>query len=138
MTAAARQPRRVGSRRRRGFYAITSILLVLAVGTVGFHSIEGLSYVDAFYFESMLATGQGPPIQLATDPGKVFASIMGFISVGAVATTLVLTLGPALLDLWREGLEAAEREVLVIEHEFGEKKARGGRAEPRKTLSQSA
>ncbi len=112
------RPQNLRSRRRRAFYAISSIVLVLAVGTVGFHAIDGLSYVDSFYFESMMAAGQGPPFLLASDAGKIFASIMGFVSIGAVATTLVFTLGPALLDLWREGLERVEGEARVIEKEF--------------------
>jgi hypothetical protein len=55
---------------------------------------------------------------LVTDTGKIFASIMGFVSVGAVATTLVFTLGPALLTLWREGLERVEGEARLIEKEI--------------------
>ena len=106
------------NRGRRAFYAISSIVLVLALGTLGFHAIEGVSYVDSFYFESMMAAGQGPPFTLVTDTGKIFASIMGFVSVGAVATTLVFTLGPAFLTLWREGLEHMEGEARAIEKEL--------------------
>ena len=73
----------------------------------------------------MLATGQGPPFSLTTDGAKLFASAMAFLSVGTVITTLVLNLGPIFGRLWREGLEAAEREVHRWEEEIdGERTGR--------------
>ncbi|MGP8078118.1 MAG: hypothetical protein ACLQD8_03815 [Thermoplasmata archaeon] len=91
--------------------------VVLAIGTIGFHAVAGTDLVDSFYFESMLATGQGPPSALTTDAAKLFASGMAFLSVGTVVTTLVLNLGPILARLWREGVELAEREVRKLEGE---------------------
>jgi len=89
---------------------------------LGFHEIEGMSWVNAIYFESMLATGQGPPIQLNTDSGKIFASVMGFVSVGTVFTTLVVTLVPIISQLWREGWDRVEKDAKVFEREMaGEK-----------------
>ena len=110
------------SRRRRLFITVSGIALVIVVGTVGFHLIEGMGWVDAFYFENMLATGQGPPIQLTTDTGKVFASAMAFISFGSVLTGLVVTFVPIISQLWREGLERAEREVKELERDISGKK----------------
>jgi hypothetical protein len=107
---------------RRALLAIGSIVIVLIVGIVGFHYIEGMDYVNALYFESMLATGQGPPLQLNTDAGKVFASVMAFVSVGSVITSLVFTLGPILNTVLREGLERTESEVRKIEKEIEPKK----------------
>ncbi len=106
---------------RRAVYAIIGIILVLILGSFGFHLIEGMNYVDSFYFESMLATGQGPPLPLVTDAGKIFASIMGFVSVGSVVTTLVFTLGPIVSNLWREGLELVETEARVLEKDLTHK-----------------
>ncbi len=54
----------------------------MVIGRVGFHPIEGMNHVNAVYFESMLATGQGPPLLLDIDAGKIFASIMAFVTVG--------------------------------------------------------
>jgi hypothetical protein len=107
---------------RRVFYAISGIVVVMIVGAVGFHLIEGMNYVNAVYFESMLATGQGPPLELNTDAGKIFASVMAFVSVSSVITTLVFTLGPILAMIWREGLERAEEEVKKIGGEIEGKK----------------
>ena len=103
---------------RRAVYGIIGIVLVLIVGTLGLRSIEGVSYVNAFYFESMLASGQGPPFALNTDAGKIFVSIMGFVSVGAVLTTLVFTLTPIAAQIWREGLEHVEMEARRVESDL--------------------
>ena len=85
------------------------------VGTVGFHLVAGLSPIDSFYFESMLATGQGPPFTLTTDGAKVFASVMAFISVGSVVSTLLFAVGPIVRRFWREEAERIEAEARVIE-----------------------
>ena len=89
--------------------------MVLAIGTVGFHWVAGTGPVESFYFESMLATGQGPPLFLTSESAQLFASGMAFLSVGTVVTTLVLNIGPMLARYWREGVELAEREIRKLE-----------------------
>ncbi|MDA4116751.1 MAG: hypothetical protein OK455_00205 [Thaumarchaeota archaeon] len=116
------QSQPTSSRKRRVFYALSGIIAVMVGGTIGFHQIEGMDWVNAVYFESMLATGQGPPIQLATDWGKIFASIMAFVSVGSVITALVVTLIPIISQLWREGLERVEKDARVLGEEIEGKK----------------
>jgi len=85
------------------------------VGTIGFESVAGLSAVNAFYFESMLATGQGPPITLTTDNAKIFASIMAFISVGSVVSTLLFAVGPVVRRIWHEEVERLEEGARALE-----------------------
>jgi hypothetical protein len=106
------------SRKRRLFYAISGIVLVMVIGILGFHEIEGMDWVNAIYFESMLATGQGPPLALTTDSGKVFASVMGFVSVGTVFTSLVVTLVPIISQIWRESLERVEKDAKALEKDL--------------------
>ena len=102
---------------RRAIYALSAVAIAEIVGTIGFHVIEGAGWIDSFYFESMLATGQGPPFPLTTDTGKVFASIMGFVSVGSVLSAVFFAVGPILIRLWHEGVEVAEREGRRFEQE---------------------
>jgi hypothetical protein len=110
-------------------YSLTLIVLVLVVGVVGFHQVEGMRWVDAVYFESMLAAGQGPPITLTTDWGKIFASVMGFVSVGTVLVTLVVNLGPIMSQIWRESLEQLEADARRLEQDVsGRKKKEDARA----------
>ena len=44
----------------RSIYCLALAVTVLGMGTLGMHWLEGFSYIDAFYFTSMIATGQGP------------------------------------------------------------------------------
>lgn len=126
MDSLPKQPSPATSRTRRLFYAFSAIVFVMVIGTIGFHQIEGMNWVNAVYFESMLATGQGPPIQLTTDSGKIFASVMGFVSVGAVFTTLVVTLVPIISQLWREGWDRVEKDAKAFEREITQKKEKTG------------
>jgi len=99
---------------RRAVYAVLAVATAEIVGTVGFHFIESANWVDAFYFESMLATGQGPPFTLYTDAGKIFASIMGFVSVGSVLSAVIFVVGPIALRLWHESIQLVEREARTL------------------------
>jgi hypothetical protein len=99
-------------------YAIFGIGVVLAVGTAGFHLVAGLSPVDSFYYESMLATGQGPPTTLPNDGSKIFTSIMAFVSVGSVVSTLLFAVGPVLRRFWREEVDHIEAGARSIEREI--------------------
>jgi hypothetical protein len=109
-------------RARRALYSLSAVVIVLAIGTIGFHEIEGVSYVDGFYFESMMAAGQGPPFPLTSDAGKIFASIMGFASVITVIGSLALNLLPTLARLWTEGLNLVEKETKTLEKDLSRKK----------------
>ncbi len=124
MYPVAVQPPSSQSRKKRLFYAVSLIATVMVVGSVGFHQIEGMDWVNAVYFESMLATGQGPPIQLATDSGKIFASVMAFVSVGSVITALVVTLIPIISQLWREGWDVVEKDAKALERDIEKDLAR--------------
>jgi len=108
--------------RRRALYSVILIVVVLAVGTLGMHLLEGWAYIDSFYFTSMLVTAEGPPNAPATDIGKIFASFMAFVGVGSVVTALVFILGPALATIWREGLGEVEKEIRAAERRIERKK----------------
>ena len=100
----------------RAAYSLALIAAVEAAGTVAMHAIEGWSYLDSFYFTSFIATGQGPPgnLQPITSLGKVFSSLLAFVSVGTVITALLFLFGPFLgrvLKAGEETLEEVGREV---------------------------
>lgn len=106
------------NRTRRALIAITAVLAAEVVGTVGFHVIEGAGWINAFYFESMLATGQGPPFTLVTNTGKIFASIMAFVSVGSTLSAVIFAVGPLLSRVWRELVEDVEVRTKVVEQDI--------------------
>ncbi len=90
---------------KRGIYSCVLVASMLALGTVGFHRLEGLSYIDAFYLASMIATAQGPSQAPASPAGKIFASLMAFLSIGTVVASVGFLLGPFLGELWKIGHE---------------------------------
>jgi hypothetical protein len=96
--------------KRKTLYSIAVVALVLAVGTEGMHVLEGWSYVDSFYFISLIATTQGPGSIPRTDAGKIFASLMAFVSVGAVLSALAFVFGPLFGTLLKVGIDYVERE----------------------------
>ena len=94
----------------RGIYSFVLVTGILAIGTVGFHLIEGYSYLDAFFLTSMIATAQGPSQTPTTLAGKIFASLMAFISVGTVVAAVGFLFGPFFGQLWRIGHDRWEKE----------------------------
>jgi hypothetical protein len=55
--------------------AASLILISLVVGIIGYRTLEGMSYTDAFLNAAMIMGGMGPVQTLVTQAGKVFAGI---------------------------------------------------------------
>ena len=106
-----KHPHRYHSPWRRGIYSFVFVASVVAVGTIGMHVIERMSYLDAFYFMSMIATAQGPMTTPVTAAGKLFTSLMAFISVGSVVASLGFFFGPFFGQLWHLGVKRLEEEL---------------------------
>jgi hypothetical protein len=52
----------------------------LALGMLGYHQLEGLSWIDSLLNASMLLGGMGPVAPLQTTAGKIFASVYALYS----------------------------------------------------------
>lgn len=91
-------------------FSILVLAAVMVIGTVGMVSFERWTYVDAFYFMSLIATTQGPARSPETDAGKIFASAMAFVSVGAVISSIAFVFGPLFGTLLKEGIDYLEME----------------------------
>ena len=96
---------------KRGMFSLLLVTAIMIIGVMGVHGIEKMSWVDAFYFMSMIATAQGPMVTPATAAGKIFVSFMAFISVGAVVAALGFLFGPFLGKLWHIGVKHLEQEL---------------------------
>ena len=96
---------------RRGVYSLLFVTAIVTMGTFGMHYIEGLSYLDAFYFISMIATAQGPAATPTTAAGKLFTAFMAYISIGSVVAALGFFFGPFFGQLWHLGVKWFEEET---------------------------
>ena len=102
----------------RGLYTLALVSALLFLGTLSFHALEGFSYIDAFYFASMIATGQGPAPSISpqTSSGKIFTCIYAFIAVGSMVASLSYLFGPFFGKLWKMGVLKVEEEIQTIKH----------------------
>ncbi len=75
-------PRHLFIRRllRHGGGALMALALSLAAGTMGYHVLGHLAWVDAFENASMILGGMGPVDPIATTSGKIFASLYALYS----------------------------------------------------------
>lgn len=78
--------------RKRLILAHAAIFFVVAGGTVAFHFLEGLSWLDAVYFTTTTVTtvGYGDYVP-STAAGRAFTSIFIMVGVGTVLYALSIT-----------------------------------------------
>ena len=76
--------------------ALVVIGVALGIGVVGYHTLEGLPWIDALLNASMILGGMGPVDHINTDPGKVFASVYALASGLVLVGVAGLLLTPVL------------------------------------------
>lgn len=60
------------------------------IGTVGYHLLGGISWIDSFHMACMILTGMGPVVEMKTSAAKLFSSFyalysgVAFLSITAV------------------------------------------------------
>jgi hypothetical protein len=73
---------------------ISTLAVILAIGTIAYHNLEGWSYVDSFYFTGVTMTTIGyGDLTPTTDISKIFTVFFAFagVSVSLFALTLIAT-----------------------------------------------
>jgi hypothetical protein len=87
-------PRHLFILRILGYLTLATALVVaaLGIGVIGYHSLGGLSWIDALVNASMILGGMGPVDPIKTDAGKYFASFYalfsGLLFIGAASIVL--------------------------------------------------
>ena len=81
---------------RSGMVSAAFIVFSLAIGMIGYHALEGLSWIDAFLNASMLLGGMGPVTAPNTFGGKMFAGIYALYCGLAVLAAASVLLAPVL------------------------------------------
>lgn len=77
-----------------GAVSLAFIAISLALGMVGYHALEDMSWIDAFLNASMLLGGMGPVTPPATFAGKLFAGIYALYCGLAVLAAAGVLLAP--------------------------------------------
>ncbi len=95
-----RQPlasRRIFIQRMARYLAVSIaiILLSLAIGILGYHFTEGLSWIDSLLNASMILGGMGPVDPLRTVAGKLFASFYALFSGMVFLVAVGVLIAPA-------------------------------------------
>ena len=85
-------------RRLMRSFAVGALMVAvsLAVGMVGYGTLESLGPLDAFLNASMILSGMGPLHNPKTDAGKIFAGIYALYSGFAVLVIAGVTFAPAI------------------------------------------
>ncbi|MBK9212622.1 MAG: hypothetical protein IPO14_06640 [Saprospiraceae bacterium] len=85
--------------KRLGHYSLFAFVLItlsLLFGTIGYHFLGEISWIDAFHMTSMILTGMGPVAEMQTDEAKIFSSFfalysgVAFLSITAVFFTPII------------------------------------------------
>jgi hypothetical protein len=60
----------------------------LVIGMIGYHALEGISWLDSFHQAALLLSGMGPVVDLKSTAGKIFDGIYAlFCGVILLAAT---------------------------------------------------
>lgn len=91
-------PRPAFARRVLRSAGVASLVMVasLGMGMLGYHVLEGFSWLDAFLNASMILGGMGPVGELHTAAGKLFAGSYAIYCGLVIVTTTGLLLAPFL------------------------------------------
>jgi hypothetical protein len=77
--------------RRTGKYALALVVVTLAVGMIGYHELEDISWLDSFHQSALLLSGMGPVVEINSVAGKLFDGIYAlFCGIILLASTGLL------------------------------------------------
>jgi hypothetical protein len=86
--------------------------LSLVLGTIGYHRVGGLAWVDSFLNAAMLLGGMGQVGEVASDSGKIFAGLYalfaGLVLIGVTTILLAPVLHRVLHSIHLEGAEQSK------------------------------
>ncbi len=81
---------------RSAAIAIGIVLVAWLGGTLGYHQLEGLPWIDSLLNAAMILSGMGPVSELHTPAGKLFASLYALLSGFLFLTVAGLLFAPLL------------------------------------------
>jgi len=79
---------------RNGVMGLLLLGFSLAVGMLGYHFLEHLSWIDSLLNASMILGGMGPVNPMKTDVGKIFASFYAIYSGVILLASVGILIAP--------------------------------------------
>lgn len=80
----------------RNLLVATGIMgICLAIGVLGYHYTDNVSWIDSLHNASMILSGMGPVVEIKSVGGKVFSSFYALFSGVAFITNIGIILAPA-------------------------------------------
>lgn len=76
------------------FIACLLLIVCLAMGVVGYHCTDGVSWIDSLHNASMILSGMGPVVEIKSVGGKLFSSFYALFSGIAFITNIGIILAP--------------------------------------------
>jgi hypothetical protein len=81
---------------RNGLIGMALLVFSLAIGMLGYHFLENISWIDSLLNASMILGGMGPVTPLQTNAGKIFASFYAIYSGVVLLATVGVLVAPIL------------------------------------------
>lgn len=106
-------PRAEFLKRQLAFAAASGAIVLgaLTVGTLGYHALAALSWIDALLNAAMILSGMGPVDPLPTSEAKLFAAVYALGSGVLFLTTVAVLFAPLIHRfLHRLHLEMEQKE----------------------------
>jgi VIT1/CCC1 family predicted Fe2+/Mn2+ transporter len=79
---------------RHGLVGLMVVAGSLLIGTLGYHLLETMPWIDALLNAAMILTGMGPVTPLATTAGKLFAAAYALYSGIVFLVVTAILVGP--------------------------------------------
>jgi len=80
--------------KRMSLIAITSTIICLLIGIVGYHYSANISWIDSLLNASMILSGMGPVNEITTFMGKLFSSFYAIFSGVMFVTNISIFFAP--------------------------------------------
>lgn len=75
---------------RFGLFASTVVIFSIFIGSLGYHQLAQLTWIDSFHMACMILTGMGPVAEMKTNVAKLFSSFYALYSgVAFLSSTAV-------------------------------------------------
>lgn len=75
---------------RYGLFAFGLVFVSVLIGTIGYHDLANITWLDSFHMACMILTGMGPVVEMTSQTAKIFSSFyalysgIAFLSITAV------------------------------------------------------